>query len=83
MMLFLGNYSFEKKTMSRPSIVHLNQTGPLSLCIGRAPTLLRSLWSRASLVMLAPAVLCHKEQLIASITPLGGILLAPRWFFMS
>ena len=29
--------------------------------IGRAPTLLRSHWSRASLVMLAPATLSHKE----------------------
>ena len=32
-----------------------------STLIGRAPSLLRSHWSRASLVMLAPAVLCHKE----------------------
>ena len=31
-----------------------------STLIGRGPTLLRSHWSRASLVMLAPAVLCHK-----------------------
>ena len=29
--------------------------------IGRGPTLLRSHWSRSSLVVLAPAVLCHKE----------------------
>ena len=32
-----------------------------STLIGRALTLLRSHWSRASLVMLAPAVLCYKE----------------------
>ena len=32
-----------------------------STLIGPAPTLLRSHWSRASLVMLAPAILCHKE----------------------
>ena len=32
-----------------------------STLIGRAPTLLRSHWSRTSLLMLAPAVLCHKE----------------------
>ena len=32
-----------------------------STLIGRGHTLLRSHWSRASLVMLAPAVLCHKE----------------------
>ena len=32
-----------------------------STLIGPAPTLLRSHWSRAFLVMLAPAVLCHEE----------------------
>ena len=32
-----------------------------STLIGLGSTLLRSHWSRASLVMLAPAVLCHKE----------------------
>ena len=32
----------------------------LSTLIGRGPTLLRSHWSRASLVMLG-AILCHKE----------------------
>ena len=37
-------------------------------------------------VMLAPAVLCHKEPARASKAPyypLGGILLAPRWIFKS
>ena len=37
-----------------------------STLIGPAPTLLPSHWSRASLVMLAPAVLCHKEPAQAS-----------------
>ena len=32
-----------------------------STLIGRGLTLLRSHWSRASLVLLAPAILCHKE----------------------
>ena len=32
-----------------------------STLIGPAPRLLRSHWSRTSLVILAPAVLCHKE----------------------
>ena len=65
-----------------------------STLIGGAPALLRSHWSRASLVMLAPAVLCHKEParriqspllgaLERKIPPTRGILLAPRWFFMS
>ena len=40
-----------------------------STLIGRAPTLLRSHWSRASLVMLAPAILCHKEPARASKAP--------------
>ena len=47
-------------------------------------------WSTASIVMFAPAVLCHKEParrllgaLERKIPPLGGILLAPRWFFMA
>ena len=34
---------------------------------------------------LAPALLCHKEPgpRIQSPIALGGILLAPRWFFMA
>ena len=32
-----------------------------STLIGRGPTLLRSSWSRASLVILVPAISCHKE----------------------
>ena len=40
-----------------------------STLIARAPTLLRSHWSRASLVLLAPAVLCHKEPARASKAP--------------
>ena len=58
-----------------------------STLIGRCPTFLRSHWSRASLVMLAPEVLCHKEParrnqspllgaLELKITPLRGVLLA-------
>ena len=102
-----------------------------STLIGRDLTLLRSHWPRASPVMLAPAILCHKEPSRVSkapyfgtqntpiggyfacsslvlygirapiigpfrawkptilraskrkIPPLGGILLAPRWFFMA
>ena len=46
-----------------------------STLIGRAPTLLRSHWSRASLVMLAPAVLCHKEPALRIQSPLLGALL--------
>ena len=84
--------------VARPSPVSRERTGARgilrsdwSTLIGPAQTLLNSHWSRASLVMLAPAVLCHKEPARASklgalerkITPLGGILLAPRWFFMS
>ena len=42
------------------------QSADWSTLIGRAPTLLRSHWSRASLVMLAPAILCHKEPARAS-----------------
>ena len=34
--------------------------------IGRGPTLLRSHWSRSSLVVLAPAVLCRKEPAFRS-----------------
>ena len=37
-----------------------NQTGPLSL-VEVLNTLLCNHWSRASLLLLAPAVLCHKE----------------------
>ena len=44
-----------------------------STLIGRAPTLLRSHWSRASLVMLAPAVLCHKEPARRIQSPLLGV----------
>ena len=40
-----------------------------STLIGRAPTLLHPHWSRASLVMLAPAILCHKEPARASKAP--------------
>ena len=67
-----------------------------SALIGRGPTLLCSHWSRSSLVILAPAILCHKElarrfqslllaTLERKIPPLGmgGIFLAPRWFSMS
>ena len=47
------------------------QTGSLppawSTLIGRGMSKLGSHWSRASLVMLAPAILCHKE----------------RWFFLA
>ena len=39
----------------------LSQAAVWSTLIGRSLTLLRSHWSRASLVMVAPAVLCHKE----------------------
>ena len=66
-----GDYSFSHEDCS------LRQSGPLSLVqllhycdlIGRGPTLLCSHWSRASLVMLAPAVLCHKEPARASKAP--------------
>ena len=62
-----------------------------STLIGRGMSRLGSHWSR---VMLAPALLCHKEParriqspllgaLERKIPPLGGILLAPRWFFMA
>ena len=57
-----------------------------STLIGRAPRLLRSHWSRASLVMLAPAVLCHKEPPTRGFGTQNipiGVLLAPRWFFMA
>ena len=50
-----------------------------STLIGRAPTLLRSHWSRASLLMPAPAVLCHKEPARAT-QPTQN---SPRWFFMA
>ena len=40
-----------------------------STLIGRGSTLLRSHWSRAFLVMLAPAILCHKEPARASKAP--------------
>ena len=43
-----------------------------SILIGRAPALVRSHWSRASLVMLPPAVSCHKEQARASKAPYLG-----------
>ena len=49
-----------------------------STIIGRGP-LLCSHWSRPSLVMLAPAVLCHKEPARRIQSLQGGILLAPRW----
>ena len=39
----------------------LSQAAVWSTLIGRSPTLLCSHWSRASLVMVAPALLCHKE----------------------
>ena len=42
------------------------ETSVWSTLIGRAPTLLRSHLSRAFPVMLAPAVLCHKEPTRAS-----------------
>ena len=68
-----------------------HQPGPLSLveeCRGLA-LIGRELHSVA-----APALLCHKEParriqspllgaLERKIPPLGGILLAPRWFFMA
>ena len=44
-----------------------------STLIGRDPTLLRFHWSRASLVMLVPAILCHKEPARASKAPYLGI----------
>ena len=43
-----------------------------STLIGRGMSRLDSHWSRASLVMLAPAVLCHKEPARASKAPRGG-----------
>ena len=72
----------------------VSQTVPdWSSFIGRAPIILRSHWSRASLVMLAPVILCHKEpdNHIQSPLPLvamknqqgavGGIG-SPSWFFI-
>ena len=47
-------------------VLHLEYSPDWSTLIGRAPTLLRSHWSRPSPVMLAPAVLCHKEPARAS-----------------
>ena len=41
-----------------------------STLIGRDPTLLRFHWSRASRVMLVPAILCHKEPARASKAPI-------------
>ena len=43
-----------------------------STLIGRGMSRLVSNWSRASLVMLAPAVLCHKEPARASKAPTRG-----------
>ena len=43
-----------------------------STLIGLGSTLLRSHWSRASLVLLAPAILCHKEPARASKAPFWG-----------
>ena len=45
-----------------------------STIIGRGPKLLCSHWSRPSLVMLAPAVLCHKEPALRIQSPLLGAL---------
>ena len=67
------------------------QAGPLSLvkeCRGLA------LIGREVHSVATPALLCHKEParriqsphwgaLERKIPPLGGILLAPRWFFMA
>ena len=47
-----------------------------STLIGRGMSRLGSHWSRASLVMRAPAILCHKEPARASKAPAS-------WFFMA
>ena len=44
-----------------PSYPNIVSQPAWSTLIGRAPALLRSHWSRASIVMLAPAILCHTE----------------------
>ena len=61
-----------------------------STLIGRGMSRLGSHWSRASRVVLSPAILCHKEPARAPNHPTRGfgtentpISFAPRWFFMS
>ena len=60
------------------SMSGLGHSPDWSTLIGRGPTLLRSHWSRASLEMLAPAILCHKESAPIIQSPLLG-----SWFFMA
>ena len=45
-----------------------------STLIGRGLTLLRCHWSKAFLVLLAPAVLCHKEPASRNQSPQLGAL---------
>ena len=71
--------------------VSTNHHPVFSTLIGRGMSRLGSHWARD---VAAPALLCHKEParriqspllgaLERKIPPLGGILLAPRWFFMA
>ena len=94
-----------KDLLSDPAVLwwpepHLYQGRDISsILIGRAPTLLRSHWSRASecwnifmhwkvlllavLVMLRQQPYAIKNQLGHPKPPTRGNLLAPRWFFMA
>ena len=81
-------------TLSQIMLIHSEpvvlSTG-FSTLVGQGMSRLGSHWSRD---VATPALLCHKEParriqspllgaLERKIPPLGGILLAPRWFFMA